>query len=51
MSVRKNLLKGKDADAIAEFMDLDIEFVRRLADIIDRQPLITDEELISKMQE
>ena len=51
ISVRKNILKGKSADAIAEFMDLDIEFVRRLADIIERQPLLADEALILKMQE
>ncbi len=33
-AIRRNILKGRSADSIAEFMAVDIGFVRRLAEYI-----------------
>jgi len=45
-SVRKNVLKGKNAQVIAEFMELDIEFVHRIAAYVTENTAVTDDELV-----
>jgi len=45
-AIRRNILKGRSADSIAEFMAVDIGFVRRLAEYIAKNVNITDDELV-----
>lgn len=45
-SIRSNLLRGKSIESIAEFLDLDIEFVRMLAARIAESASATDAELV-----
>ena len=45
-AIRRNILKGRSADSIAEFMAVDIGFVRRFAEYIAKNVNITDDELL-----
>ena len=45
-AIRRNILKGRSADSIAEFMAVDIGFVRRFAEYIAKNVNITDDELV-----
>lgn len=49
--IRKQLLKGKNADEIAETLDLDFDSVEQVIDYVAQNPELEDREIATKIAE